>query len=76
MAQLINRIYVGDIIMSRQCEICGKGTTVGNNVSHSNIKTKKKVFANLQSVKITLNGTVKHARVCTRCIRSGKIQKA
>ena len=35
--------------MSRVCEITGKRPRVGNNVSHSNIKTKRKFYPNLQT---------------------------
>jgi large subunit ribosomal protein L28 len=34
--------------MSRICEITGKKTIVGNKVSHSNIKTKRRFYPNLQ----------------------------
>jgi large subunit ribosomal protein L28 len=34
--------------MSRVCQITGKKTQVGNNVSHSNNRTKRKFFPNLQ----------------------------
>lgn len=37
--------------MSRICEITGKKVIVGNNVSHSNIKTKRKFIPNLQTKK-------------------------
>ncbi|HBT20043.1 MAG TPA: 50S ribosomal protein L28 [Peptococcaceae bacterium] len=62
--------------MGRRCAICGKGPKTGHNVSHSNLKTKRVWAPNLQRVKILLNGTPRRALVCTRCIRSGKIQKA
>jgi large subunit ribosomal protein L28 len=35
--------------MSRICEITGKKVITGNNVSHSNIKTKRKFHPNLQT---------------------------
>jgi large subunit ribosomal protein L28 len=35
--------------MSRICEITGKKVIVGNSVSHSNIKTKRKFYPNLQT---------------------------
>lgn len=35
--------------MSRICEITGKKMIVGNSVSHSNIKTKRKFYPNLQT---------------------------
>ena len=34
--------------MSRVCEVTGKRPRVGNNVSHSNNKTKRKFYPNLQ----------------------------
>lgn len=34
--------------MSRICEITGKSTITGNRVSHSNIKTRRKFYPNLQ----------------------------
>ena len=62
--------------MSRKCEICGKGQESGNQVSHSNRHSKRKWNANIQSVRIMDNGTVRRAKVCTRCMRSGKIERA
>jgi large subunit ribosomal protein L28 len=62
--------------MSRKCEICGKGQVSGNNVSHSNRHTRRKWNANIQSVKVEENGTKKRISVCTRCIKSGKVQRA
>ncbi len=62
--------------MAQRCEICGKGPAVGNNVSHAHNKTKRRWLPNLQRVKAKVEGSVKRLRVCTRCIRSGKIVKA
>ncbi|MDP8256595.1 MAG: 50S ribosomal protein L28 [Candidatus Alcyoniella australis] len=62
--------------MSRVCEICGKGRLVGYNISHSHIKTKKVQLPNLQRIRIVQDGTVKRVRVCTSCIKAGKVQKA
>jgi len=39
------------IEMARVCELTGKKTMVGNNVSHSHIKTKRKFYPNLQTKK-------------------------
>ena len=61
--------------MSRICEICGKTPHVGHNVSHSNIKTKKRWSPNLQRVTALVDGKPKRLRVCTRCIRSGRVVK-
>lgn len=40
--------------MSRVCEITGKKAIVGNKVSHSNAKTKRKFNVNLQIKKFFL----------------------
>lgn len=61
--------------MSRRCEICGKRPQVGHNVSHAHNVTKRRWLPNLQRVKIVQNGTPKKILVCTRCIRSGAIDK-
>ena len=62
--------------MARRCEICGKGPLVGHNVSHANNKTKTRSFPNLRSVRANLHGEVRHIRVCTRCLKAGKVLKA
>jgi len=62
--------------MSRKCEICGKSIHIGNNVSHSNRKTKKIWLPNLQKVKVLQDGKPKKITVCTTCIKSGKVEKA
>ncbi|MDR7511083.1 MAG: 50S ribosomal protein L28 [Armatimonadota bacterium] len=62
--------------MAYRCDICGKKRLVGNNVSHSNIKTKKVQRPNLQRVHAIVDGTRTHLRVCTRCLRSGRVVKA
>jgi large subunit ribosomal protein L28 len=61
--------------MSNKCEICGKGPMSGNKVSHSNRRTRRVSNPNLQKVKAVVEGTNKRVRVCTRCLRSGKIEK-
>lgn len=62
--------------MARRCDICGKGPQSGNNVSHANNKTRRRWIPNLQKVRAKIEGSVKSVRVCTRCIKAGKIVKA
>ncbi len=62
--------------MSRRCEVCGKGRQVGNHVSHAHNKTKKVSYPNLQKVRVQKNGQTVRMNICTRCIRSGRVQKA
>ncbi len=61
--------------MAAECEICGKGPTTGNNVSHANNKTRRRFQPNLQRVRARVRGGVRRIRVCTRCLRSGKVAK-
>ncbi len=61
--------------MAQTCEICGKGPRMGRNVSHSNRKTPKIWSPNLQRVRALVKGSVRRLRVCTRCIRSGRVTK-
>jgi large subunit ribosomal protein L28 len=62
--------------MAFACDLCGKRRLIGNNVSHSNMKTKTRQQPNLQRVHAKVGGTNTHIRVCTRCLRSGAVQKA
>jgi large subunit ribosomal protein L28 len=62
--------------MAYKCDICGKRRRVANNVSHSNIKTKRVQRPNLHRIKAMVEGRKIRIRVCTRCLRSGKVVKA
>ncbi|HIB15028.1 MAG TPA: 50S ribosomal protein L28 [Candidatus Marinimicrobia bacterium] len=62
--------------MAKICEICGKKPIVGNNVSHSHHKTRRRWLPNLQRVRAMMNGTKKRIKVCTNCLKSGKVLKA
>lgn len=62
--------------MARMCELCGKGPRFGHNVSHAHNLTQKIWLPNLQRVRARIDGTVRRIRVCTRCLRSGKVEKA
>jgi large subunit ribosomal protein L28 len=75
--------------MAKQCEVCGKGPQIGNQVT---IRGKKKYLGgvgtkitgitrrtfkpNLQRVHVTAaNGAHKTMNVCTQCLRSGGVKK-
>jgi large subunit ribosomal protein L28 len=49
---------------------------VGNKVSHANNKTKTRSLPNLRSVRAVVDGKVGHIRVCSRCLKAGKVVKA
>lgn len=61
--------------MARVCEICGKRPSVGYRVSHAHNKTKTRWYPNLQRVRSLQNGQTKKIRVCTGCIKSGRVMK-
>ncbi|HXK09086.1 MAG TPA: 50S ribosomal protein L28 [Vicinamibacteria bacterium] len=63
--------------MAQRCDICGKGPRFGNRVSHAHNVTHRRFNPNLVSVRAVVGrGTHKRLRVCTRCLRSGKVAKA
>ena len=66
----------GGGIMSRVCSVCNKGRASGNNVSHSNRKTKRAFNANVQKVRIVTESGVSNEYVCARCLKSGKVERA
>jgi len=67
--------YKEVVIVARRCDICNKGVTTGNNVSHSNRHTRRTWSPNLQTVRVMVNGQRRKLRVCTRCIRSGRVSR-
>ena len=63
--------------MAQICETCGKKTRFGNNISHAHNVTSRVWRPNLQRVRVRLErGGTRRMRVCTRCLRSQRIQKA
>lgn len=66
--------------MARQCESCGKKPLTGRNYtflrSHDNPHNKRRWLPNLQDIRVKVAGQVKRMKVCTVCIKSGKIQKS
>ena len=59
-----------------RCDVCGKGIHFGNNVSHSHRRTNATWNANVQNVRCKVNGGTKKLHVCTRCLRSGAVERA
>lgn len=62
-------------MMSKVCDICGKGALNGNYRSHSTHATKRKFYPNLQKMKVEINGKVKTVRVCSSCLKANKVKK-
>lgn len=62
--------------MAKRCDICGKGPQVGNNVSHAHNLNKKRWMPNLKKMRIQQDSGTRHAYVCTKCLKSGRVVKA
>lgn len=74
--------------MSRVCEVCGKRTQVGNKLERRGRakylggvgrkitgKTKRTFKPNLQQIHAVMNGKIKRIKICTKCLKAGKVQK-
>jgi len=65
--------------MSRICSVCSKSPQVANLVSNANNKVKRWVYPNVHTVRYTFTNDAKksvhRAKVCTKCVKAGKIQK-
>lgn len=62
--------------MAKKCDVCGKGKISGNAVSHSVRRTRRTWAPNVKKVRAIVDGSPKRITVCTRCLRSGKVQRA
>jgi large subunit ribosomal protein L28 len=71
--QVLNSLGV---VMAQQCDICGKKPQAGNRISHAHNVTKRRWNINLRPVHARVGATTKRMRVCTSCLRSGKVAKA
>ncbi len=74
--------------MSKVCQVCSKGIQFGRTIKRRGMAKAKggagqkitgnehrRFLPNLQRIKVKLKGVVKTIRVCTRCIKAGKVQK-
>ncbi|HOV13505.1 MAG TPA: L28 family ribosomal protein [Spirochaetota bacterium] len=69
--------------MGRSCDLCNRGTQVGQVVprkgllkkkggtgSKMGVKTKRTFMINLHSKKLSFDGVVKRVRICSRCLKA------
>jgi large subunit ribosomal protein L28 len=62
--------------MAQRCDVCGKGPQFGNRVSHAHNVTSRRFNPNLRTVRaVVAHGAHRKVKVCTRCLRSGKVVK-
>jgi len=62
--------------MARRCIVCDKHTRTGNLRSHAENKTRRTWKPNLQKIRVLVKGSPRRAYVCTRCLKSGKVERA
>jgi large subunit ribosomal protein L28 len=74
--------------MSRVCEYCGKKTQFGQQLARRGLAkakggvgikttgvTKRTFQANIQKVRAVVNGRTVRVKLCTKCMKSGMVQK-
>jgi len=75
--------------MAKECAICGKNNNTGNRIiQRGKAKrlggvgrkttgiSRRQQKPNLQKVKAMIDGSPKRIKVCTTCIRSGRVERA
>lgn len=58
-----------------KCEVCNKSVSFGIKVSHSHRRSNKMWKPNVRRVRAIVNGEHKRMYVCTRCLRSGNVER-
>lgn len=75
--------------MSRVCEVCDKSTVAGRQYTHRGLPkrtggigikitgiTRRTFRPNVQRIRVQeLDGAIRRIKVCTKCIRAGKVKK-
>ena len=62
--------------MARRCEICGRGPITGHSISHAHNLSKRRWNLDLHRMRVVTPQGNRRLRVCTRCLRSGRVKKA
>ncbi|HEY3329673.1 MAG TPA: 50S ribosomal protein L28 [Capsulimonadaceae bacterium] len=70
--------------MATLCAVCGKGSQYGRNIRHRHSgswalrapRTQRIYKPNLQSVRTLVQGTPTKLKVCTKCLKAGKVARA
>ncbi len=75
--------------MSRVCMYCGRKTQVGSQIARRGLAkpkggiglkttgiTKRRFKPNIQNVRALVGGSIQRVKICARCIKSGRLEKA
>ncbi|MGI8588636.1 MAG: 50S ribosomal protein L28 [Chloroflexia bacterium] len=52
------------------CDICGKHSMFGHNISHAANATNRRWAPNIQRTYLNINGANRQVHICTRCLRT------
>ncbi|MFH1707584.1 MAG: 50S ribosomal protein L28 [Planctomycetota bacterium] len=74
--------------MPNVCELCRRGTQVGNTVTRRGLAkhrggvglkttgiTRRTFKVNLQKIRVLEKGVARRMKICTHCLKAGKITK-
>ena len=61
--------------MAYQCEVCGRKPSFGKTVTFSHKRNNRRWRPNIQRVRVRRGSNTRRARVCTSCIKAGKVEK-
>ena len=74
--------------MARECSICGKKPVAGRSIARRGMAkskggvgqritgtSKRRFLPNIQSVNAVVDGKSRKVKVCTKCIKAGKVKK-
>ncbi|MDD4095061.1 MAG: L28 family ribosomal protein [Oscillospiraceae bacterium] len=63
-----------------KCEVCQKNLFFGRKIRITRSQISRRALtqqnANVRTVRVMVNGTPKTMHVCTRCLRSGAVERA
>lgn len=62
--------------MAKFCEVCGKGKISGHSITHSDRKINRTWKPNVRRITVLEKGVPVKKFVCTRCMRSGNVERA
>ncbi|PLX67671.1 MAG: 50S ribosomal protein L28 [Denitrovibrio sp.] len=62
--------------MAKRCEVCGKGPMFGHQISHAHNVSRRVFYPNVHRIRVVEQGAVVRKKVCTKCMKAGKVQKA